>query len=83
MPSEGSPNSAGTWRPTPSSPSRPLTTRPGASTRAGRPRAPPPPEAAAPDPYAAAARTRCRAAFVRFPQIRIEHHWLERLRERS
>jgi hypothetical protein len=28
-------------------------------------------------------RTRWRAAFVRLPQMRMEHHWLERLRERS
>jgi hypothetical protein len=30
-----------------------------------------------------APRARWRAPFVRFPQMRIEHHWLERLRERS
>ena len=34
-------------------------------------------------PYRPATSARCRAAFVRFPQIRIEHHWLDRLRERS
>jgi len=33
--------------------------------------------------YRPATNARCRAAFVRFPQIRIEHHWLDRLRERS
>lgn len=67
----------------------PLLAEPSAdhTTRREHPRGTPPRAAAAgsrgPDPYAAATRTRCRAAFVRFPQIRIEHHWLERLRERS
>jgi len=54
--------------------------------RSARP--PPSERSAAPgpgasDPYRPATSARCRAAFVRFPQIRIEHHWLDRLRERS